>query len=281
MLHGGTSFGFWSGANSFEGKTYQSDLTSYDYDAPINEYGNLTQKYFDIQKVISNYAPVQTITPNDFVQLMVPPRVELKLLEKNLLDLLLENQPKKSNKTELFESLGVQFGFVLYRTTIDFKPTVPAKLTVKGLRDRAYVYVDRIFQGILSRSELIDSTTIIANKGSDLMILVESQGRVNFGDDTGETKGIGSCVSIGSRKLNTNLWSHYGTADWGHIVDEAMNLSFAKEHRSDLQYKSRFFRGDFELNETPKDTLIDTTNWTKGVLWINGKTYSQAKMNQI
>lgn len=37
MAHGGTSFGFWAGAN-FAGN-YQADISSYDYDCPINEAG--------------------------------------------------------------------------------------------------------------------------------------------------------------------------------------------------------------------------------------------------
>lgn len=40
MAHGGTSFGFWPGANYDNG--YQPDISSYDYDAAINEAGDVT-----------------------------------------------------------------------------------------------------------------------------------------------------------------------------------------------------------------------------------------------
>lgn len=44
MAHGGTNFGFTAGANfDLNGSgTYQPDVTSYDYDAPINEQGAKT-----------------------------------------------------------------------------------------------------------------------------------------------------------------------------------------------------------------------------------------------
>lgn len=269
MFHGGTSFGFWAGANTNnEGTNYQADPTSYDYDAPINEYGNLTQKYFDIQKIISQYAPVEKITRNDYVELMVPPPVELKPLSQNLLDLLLANpHPKKSEKPLQFETLGVRFGFVLYKTTIKSKPTIPAKLTVNDLKDRAYIYVDRVFQGILSRSEQIDSLSIVAKRGSELLILVENQGRVGFGIATGETKGISS-VSLGNQKLEGN-WLHYGTKNWKSDHEKISSLA-SVDYRSQ-QYVPRLFKGEFVLEQEPKDTLIDTSGWQKGVIAINGR----------
>lgn len=243
-------------------------MTSYDYDAPINEYGNLTQKYFDIQKIISQYAPVEKITQNDFVELIVPPPVELKQLSQNLLELLLEAHPKKADKPLQFETLGVRFGFVLYKTTIKSKPTIPARLTVNDLKDRAYVYVDRVFQGILSRAEQIDSLSIVAKRNSELQILVENQGRVGFGSATGETKGISS-VYIANEKLEGD-WLHYGTKDWKSIQQKISRLTTA-EYRSSQQYKPRLFRGEFVLNQEPKDTLIDTSGWTKGLIVINDR----------
>jgi beta-galactosidase len=41
MIHGGTNFGFTAGANS-GGRGYEPDVTSYDYDAPVNEQGVAT-----------------------------------------------------------------------------------------------------------------------------------------------------------------------------------------------------------------------------------------------
>lgn len=229
----------------------------------------MTQKYFDIQKVISRYEPVQDITDSDYIHLFVPPPVDLSLLNRNLIDILLQQQPKKSDQTLQFEQLGVQFGYVLYKTTINFKPTIPAKLTVKDLKDRAYVYVNNVFQGILSRAEKLDSLSLIAKKNSEIMILVENQGRVNFGVLTGETKGINS-VYLGNKKLEGN-WFHYGTDDWSKLYKQITSLDYEVIRGSNKQYKPRFFMGEFTLNENPKDALLDLTGWGKGVAFVNGR----------
>lgn len=212
---------------------------------------------------------MEKVTQNDFVHLMSPPPVQLKPLNRNLLELLLEVHPKKADKPLQFETLGVRFGYVLYRTTLKRKPTMPANLTIKDLKDRAYIYVDGVFQGILSRSEQIDTLPIVAQKNSDLMILVENQGRVGFGSSTGETKGIGS-VNIAGEKLEGD-WLHYGTKNWQSIQDKFGRLTSA-EYQSSQQYKPRFFRGEFTLDQAePKDTLIDTNGWSKGLIVLNGR----------
>jgi len=55
MFHGGTNFGFSSGANKYENlkhPKYLPHLTSYDYDAPLDEAGDPTEKYFKIKEVL-------------------------------------------------------------------------------------------------------------------------------------------------------------------------------------------------------------------------------------
>jgi len=54
VVHGGTNFGFTAGANAFNPKAYEPDITSYDYDAPINEQGMPTPKYFMLRRMISS-----------------------------------------------------------------------------------------------------------------------------------------------------------------------------------------------------------------------------------
>mgnify|MGYP000146299836 CR=1 FL=1 len=55
MVHGGTNFGFTSGANYDKKHDIQPDLTSYDYDAPISEAGWVTPKFDSIRNVIRKY----------------------------------------------------------------------------------------------------------------------------------------------------------------------------------------------------------------------------------
>ncbi|MGZ3750999.1 MAG: glycoside hydrolase family 35 protein, partial [Mucilaginibacter sp.] len=55
VIHGGTNFGFTAGSNSFSPTQFQPDITSYDYDAPINEQGQATPKYYALRKLIGQY----------------------------------------------------------------------------------------------------------------------------------------------------------------------------------------------------------------------------------
>ena len=52
MFHGGTSFGWMNGANS-NGKNYEPDITSYDYDAPLDESGRTPPSIFLFRDVIA------------------------------------------------------------------------------------------------------------------------------------------------------------------------------------------------------------------------------------
>lgn len=52
MFFGGTNFGFTAGANDIGAGKYGADITSYDYDAPLDEAGDPTEKYFEIRKVL-------------------------------------------------------------------------------------------------------------------------------------------------------------------------------------------------------------------------------------
>lgn len=56
MFHGGTSFGFTNGAN--DKHTYRPTVGSYDYDSPLDEAGDPTDKYEAFREVIAKYAPV-------------------------------------------------------------------------------------------------------------------------------------------------------------------------------------------------------------------------------
>jgi beta-galactosidase len=56
MFHGGTNFGFTNGAN--DKGVYQPIVTSYDYDAPLDEAGEPTEKNWAVRDVIAKHAPV-------------------------------------------------------------------------------------------------------------------------------------------------------------------------------------------------------------------------------
>lgn len=85
-----------------------------------------------------------------------------------------------SEKPITFEAINQYSGLVLYETDLPDFQIDPTLLKVNGLRDRALVYVDDMFAGILSRENAIDSLPINKSSGKRLQILVENQGRINF-----------------------------------------------------------------------------------------------------
>ena len=60
MFTGGTNFAFYNGANNFSSR-YQPTITSYDYNAPISECGDTTEKYVAIRDLLLELklAPVE------------------------------------------------------------------------------------------------------------------------------------------------------------------------------------------------------------------------------
>lgn len=151
MFFGGTSFGLTAGANTQDDR-YIPQLTSYDYDAPMDEAGDPTDKYFKIRQAIGRYLP---LPPGD------PPKPKPKqsigplTMEVFMNFTQIVKHPalkhERHHSLRTFETLGVKNGFVLYSTTLNFKPTIPSVLEVTGIRDRGYVFVDFVSEKIMLR----------------------------------------------------------------------------------------------------------------------------------
>lgn len=56
MFHGGTNFGFYNGCSA-RGSIDLPQITSYDYDALLTEWGEPTEKYYAVQKAIKEVCP--------------------------------------------------------------------------------------------------------------------------------------------------------------------------------------------------------------------------------
>ena len=140
MAHGGTSFGFEAGANN---PPFRANPTSYDYDAPISEAGDLTPKYFAIREVIKKYLPVPDIPVNATSEKGHYGPVQLEPVSSLIHEPHLFTELRASNLYPLtFEAMGQAHGFVIYETLINLTFNDPAKLEVPGIHDRGYVFVD-------------------------------------------------------------------------------------------------------------------------------------------
>lgn len=277
MFYGGTNFGFTAGANDGGDGRYQADITSYDYDAPMNEAGDPTPKYFAIRDVISRYLPLPNIPVPDAQPRKAYGSVQLlgccSLLSKAG-RALLSTGVVVSEKPKTLEQLNQYSGLVLYETFLPQTKKDPAVLRVPGLHDRAYVYVDHHFVGILAREIPIYDMPISVSAGRKLQILVESQGRINYGPTT-DLKGITDTVTF-DRKILTN-WNMTkfpleSYEDIEKLVEqEGSKLNEIDAHHM-LVHGPTIYYGTFSINDRkPCDTYMDMTGWSKGLVFVNGE----------
>ncbi|KAI1298014.1 Beta-galactosidase [Halotydeus destructor] len=263
MFHGGTSFGFKNGAN---GHLYSPIVTSYDWDAPLSEAGDPTDKYFAMRDLIGQYLPLPegtlpTVAPKFGIE-------SVQMYHTYSLSDIMSTQSRKvtSEHPMTFEQLKVDGGYVVYKTTIDFHASNPSKLSIPGLKDRAQIIIDGQKVGTLTRVDGNVNLPVWTQMGSELIIVVENQGRDSFGPKVVEDhiKGIVGHVTLGLVTL-TN-WTHYcnlkldGPSDYLHIHSEASSLAPA------------VYGGSFMVPQGAKgrDTFLRLDGWGKGVAYING-----------
>ncbi|QFU89710.1 beta-galactosidase family protein [Amycolatopsis sp. YIM 10] len=259
MFHGGTNFGLTNGAN--DKGVYQPLVTSYDYDAPLDEAGDPTPKYHAFREVIARYHPVPDIAPAPSGPAPTPVaalREPVRLLDA----------PQRWGTWQAhehlptFDELAPAPRLALLRTTIDGER--PGVLTFGEIRDRATVWLDGDPVGILLR-EHHDRAIRLPRARGELMVLVEDQGRVNYGERIGEAKGI-----VGGAVLNGE-----SLTGWEILPIDLTAVPDLRPAQPDDGVIDGpvagpvVVRGSFDLAE-PADLFLDTANWGKGIAWING-----------
>jgi beta-galactosidase len=180
MFHGGTTRDFMNGANMSKSDPYSPQTSSYDYDAPLNESGDPTPKYFKFREIIAKHLPPgQTLPDVPGKKRMTFALEVIKLTGKaNLFSNL--GLPVESEKPLSFEDIDQGYGFVLYRTTL--KDAASGLLKIKELRDYATVYLNGKRISVLDRRLKLDSLQLNnPTANSVLDILVENNGRINYG----------------------------------------------------------------------------------------------------
>ncbi|MBP0454203.1 beta-galactosidase [Kitasatospora sp. RG8] len=271
MAHGGTNFGTWAGANTDDPRTgegYLPTVTSYDYDAPLDERGAPTAKFWAFREVLSAYADGAVPEPEELPPLLAPRRVELdrSLPLSDVVDHLSTGAVHSAVPLS-FEELGVQHGLVRYRGTIP-GPRADHPLTVQGLADRAHVHVDGVHLATLERDVEHEPLKVaVPGREARLELLVESMGRVNYGAATGDRKGVAAL-------LHTQQFLHGWTADPMPLADGTPDrlpwgAARAAEGTAPGGPAPTFHRGTFEVAE-PADGHLALPGWTKGYVWVNG-----------
>jgi len=265
MVHGGTSFGLTSGAN--DKGVYQPTLTSYDYDAPIDEAGHPTAKFWRFREVISRYGPV----PADVPQEAAPaPALTVPLVAVQGLRDAAESvgewaggDPERPSPPT-FDELAHWRGLMLLRATLE-PSDVPRVLEVAEIRDRAQVWLDGRPVGVLARDHH-DRSLVLPAGGGELVLLVEDQGRVNYGPRLGEVKGVLGPVRVGGAPVTG--WQAL-PVPVDELAARTAGEPVGQPEASALLAGPVLARATFELDE-PADLFLDTGDWGKGMAWVNG-----------
>lgn len=271
MVHGGTNFGFTSGANYDKEHDIQPDLTSYDYDAPISEAGWTTPKYDSIRAVIANHIDYRLPDIPQPISIIEIPSIKLAKVA-DVLNILRKGKKTQSERPLTFEQLNQGYGYVLYSRK--FNQPINGTLDVSGLRDYAIVYVNGEKVGELNRYYKEYTMDIDIPFNSTLEILVENMGRINYGPEiVNNKKGIISPLLINDREIEGN-WEMYQLPmsempDMDKLPKRDVYIN-TPDKTNKLSERPVLYEGVFNLSETG-DTFLDMADWGKGIVFINGK----------
>jgi beta-galactosidase len=250
MYFGGTNFGFNAGAGG-DSSSFDISPTSYDYDAPLSESGDMTYKWEAVRTVIKKYRTdfqtfdVKNNTRRSYGKVTFSEGVSLfEALDE------LSDKTQKSDIPLTFEGLGASSGFVLYRGT-----SKGGRLNLPKLRDRATVFVNEHQVGTVQRPK---DTSVTIGSGP-LDILVENQGRINFGTEFVEEKGLPGGVQLDGKALTG--WTQYAF-DFGKLP----SVTFSKNLPTEAP---ALFRAVFEV-DVVADTYLNPKGLVKGLAFVNG-----------
>ena len=259
MFHGGTTRGFMNGANFKDTSPYEPQISSYDYDAPLDEAGNATDKFMKFRAVIAKYLPAGQTLPEVPV---AKPTIAIPAITFSQATEVASILPAAvKNATPLtFEDLKQDYGFVWYRTELQGGKTGILKL--KDLRDYAVIMVNGKRVAALDRRLSQDSLGLSLPAGKvTLDILVENLGRINFGKYLLQNKkGITESVVFAGKEVRN--WQMY-SLPFSDIT--AVNFKTKAKPGNTPVVK----KGLFTLTEVA-DTYLDMAQWGKGLVWVNG-----------
>ncbi len=268
MTHGGTTFGWWGGANN---PAYSAMCSSYDYDAPISEAGWATEKYYALRNMLKDYLPEGETLP-DVPQPM--PVMTLPAIEFTQVARLMDNLPeaKHTEAIQPMEKFNQGWGTILYRTTLAEAVQAGTLLKITEQHDWTQVFANGRLLARLDRRNGEQSVTLPAlNVGTQLDFLVEAMGRVNFDKSIHDRKGITEKVELvsGGKASLLKNWEVYNfTPDYGFVSSRNYRSLSSSPVATDADIPA-YYRATFTLNRVA-DTYLDMQTWGKGMVWVNG-----------
>lgn len=276
MFHGGTNFGFTAGANFTPGCPYEPTVTSYDYCALLNEWGDYTPAYHEVRKLLCEKQGIEMGE--------LPPSPELQSIGKVKLTKgasLFENldnigEKHRSAVPEGMEYYGQNFGMIYYETVLSGKYDI-SPVSIKDVHDFGYVYFDGKQKAFIDRTKYTvpnkfslknlilkkspeDNSLVMNALDGDrkIGVLVDTMGRVNYGARMLDRKGISDIYIGNQRQMGFDVWTL--------PLDNLENLKY-----SDTYDKNEpvFLKGTFKT-DSKADCFIHLDGFEKGYVFVNG-----------
>lgn len=261
MFHGGTNFGFYNGCSYHNGQDPQT--TTYDYDAPLNEWGNPSDKYQAFKKVISEYTKIPEIKLSTDIKFKNYGSIKLsnKVSLFSTLDKIAK--PIHNDITLNMEKLNQNFGYILYRANIGKKRTFE-KAKLADCDDRAQVFINEKHVVTQYKETMGENIPLTLDKEDNniIDILVENLGRINYGASLvspKQRKGIKGGVML-------DIHFHSGWDHYSLELDNIDDVDFSGEYKENTP---AFYEYTFNVKEKG-DTFIHLPNFGKGSAFING-----------
>lgn len=271
MTHGGTSFGQWAGANI---QGYVPDCTSYDYDAPIDEQGRATEKYYRLRDLMQQYSDKKLPPVPKPIPIISIPQMTFReyapLMDGDILP-----EAIRSQEIQPMEQFDHGYGSIIYSTVL---PEVAdgSILRISDMCDYARVYIDGKLAGQLYRGNGYETTLRLpaSPKGAKLDIFIEAMGRINYSPLMHDRKGITDRVELFTVSPEGHQLT-YDLRNWD-VRLLPLEYDFVKDQLAATYGSSRaprgegYYRATFNLKKTG-DTYLDLSSWGKGLVWVNGK----------
>ena len=260
MFQGGTNFGFYNGCSA-RGYTDLPQITSYNYDAILTEWGEPTGKFYGVRQVVRDLFPdASTCEPRDreraaYGEAVLTGRVSLFSCLEDIAEC------QKSAYPMTMEEAGDGYGYMLYRTSVK---GYNRKMKVKAVQasDRVQYYLNGAFEGTQYQNNSGEELELYFGPENQLDLLVENMGRVNYGyklQAPTQRKGIRTGVMV-------DLHFESGWEQYALPLDNVEKVDFSKEWRRDTP---AFYRYEFSA-ERRMDTFLNCRELGKGVAFING-----------
>ncbi|MGL4519773.1 MAG: beta-galactosidase [Phocaeicola sp.] len=269
MAHGGTTFGWWGGANN---PAYSAMCSSYDYDAPISEAGWVTDKFHELRNMMKDHLDEgQKLAP-------IPaaiPVMEIPAIKFNQIARVMENLPAAKEIVDIqpMEKFDQGWGSILYRKTLEKAVAAGTILKITEQHDWTQIFANGTLIGTLDRRKGAHELVLPAlAAGTQLDLYVEALGRVNFDKSIHDRKGITEKVELIAGKKIENLknWSVYNLPlNYEFVSNKNFQSMEAVGGASTDAAVPAYYRATFTLDKVA-DTFLNMESWGKGMVWVNG-----------